>query len=128
MSLAWEFSKMCQLLGDANSMTKCIVGTVRPPVSVCSIVSIRMLLRPLAPTMYYMLHQTVGVAAHGFEHRTSNREVLGSNPGRERFATLAISFTTFCQCFSEETLKAVGPFYLVSMPCGVKHPAQGVNV
>ena len=29
---------------------------------------------------------------------------------------------------SEETLKAGGPFYLVSMPGEVKDPAQGVNV
>ena len=27
-----------------------------------------------------------------------------------------------------ETLKAVGPFYLVSMPGEVKDPKQGVNV
>ena len=31
-------------------------------------------------------------------------------------------------CLSEETLKAVGPFYLVSMPGEVKYPTQGVNV
>ena len=36
--------------------------------------------------------------------------------------TLAISFTPLCQCLSEETLKAVGPFYLVSMPGEVKYP------
>ena len=33
-----------------------------------------------------------------------------------RFGTLAIPFTPPCQCLSEETLKAVCPFYLVSMP------------
>ena len=33
-----------------------------------------------------------------------------------RFGTLAIPFTPLCQCLLEETLKAVGPFYLVSMP------------
>ena len=33
-----------------------------------------------------------------------------------RFGTLAIPFTPPCQCLSDETLKAVGPFYLVSMP------------
>ena len=27
------------------------------------------------------------------------------------FGTLAIPFTPLCQCLSEETLKAVGPFY-----------------
>ena len=29
---------------------------------------------------------------------------------------------------SDETLKAVGPFYLVSMPGEVKDPTQGANV
>ena len=33
-----------------------------------------------------------------------------------------------CLCLSEETLKASGPFYLVSMPGEVKYPTQGVNV
>ena len=31
-------------------------------------------------------------------------------------------------CLSDETQKAVGPFYLVSMPGEVKDPTQGVNV
>ena len=31
-------------------------------------------------------------------------------------------------CLSEETLKAGGSFYLVSMPGEVKDPTQGVNV
>ena len=31
-------------------------------------------------------------------------------------------------CLSDETLKAVGPFYLVSMPGEVKDPTQGVKV
>ena len=35
---------------------------------------------------------------------------------RVALETLAISFTPLCLCLSEETLKAVGPFYLVSMP------------
>ena len=39
-----------------------------------------------------------------------------------RFGTLAIPFTPLCQCLSEETLKAVGPFYLVSIPGEVKDP------
>ena len=33
-----------------------------------------------------------------------------------------------CLCLSEETLKAGGPFYLVTMPGEVKDPTQGVNV
>ena len=31
-------------------------------------------------------------------------------------------------CLCEETLKAGGPFYMVSMPAEVKDPTQGVNV
>ena len=31
-------------------------------------------------------------------------------------------------CLSDETVKAVGPFYLVSMPGEVKDPTQGVNL
>ena len=40
---------------------------------------------------------------------------------KRRFGTLAIPFTPRCQCLSEETLKSVGPFYLVSMPGEVKY-------
>ena len=45
-----------------------------------------------------------------------------------RFGTLAIPFTPLCPCLSEETLNAVGLFYLVSMPGDVKDPTQRVNV
>ena len=45
-----------------------------------------------------------------------------------RFRTLTISFTPLCQCHSEDTLKAVGPFYLVSVPGEVKDPTQVINV
>ena len=31
-------------------------------------------------------------------------------------------------CLSDETLKPVGPFYLLSMSVEVKYPTQGVNV
>ena len=41
-----------------------------------------------------------------------------------RFGTLAIPFTPHCQCLSKETIKAVGPFYLVSMPGEVKDPTS----
>ena len=61
---------------------------------------------------------------------TGDRTVNGSSPAAVknfslRFGTwsLAIPFTPPCQCLSDETLKAVGPFYLVSMPGEVKDPA-----
>ena len=38
-----------------------------------------------------------------------------------------ISLIPLCQCLSEETLKAVGPFYLVSMPGEGKDPMQTVT-
>ena len=49
-----------------------------------------------------------------------------SNYGKPRFGTLAIPFTPLRQCLSEETLKAVGSFYLVStaMPGEVKEPTS----
>ena len=39
----------------------------------------------------------------------------------------AILFTSHCLCLSEETLKAGGLFYLVSMPGEVKHPTRGTG-
>ena len=36
--------------------------------------------------------------------------------------------TPVCLCFSDATLKAVGTYYLVSMPEEVKYPTQGVNM
>ena len=47
-----------------------------------------------------------------------------SHCGKLRFETLAIPLTPLCQCLSEETLKSVGPFYLVSMPGEVKDPTS----
>ena len=41
-----------------------------------------------------------------------------------RVGTLAIPFTPPCQCLSDETLKAVGPFYLVSISGEVKDPTS----
>ena len=40
-----------------------------------------------------------------------------SHCGKLRFGTLAIPFTPLCQCLSEETLKAVGPFYQSALEC-----------
>ena len=59
----------------------------------------------------------------GLGHRT----VDGSSPTSVKtflFGTLAIPFTSLCQCLSDETVKVVGPFYLVSMPGEVKDPTS----
>ena len=42
--------------------------------------------------------------------------------------TLLSTLESVSLSLSNETLKAVGPFYLVSMPEEVKDPAQGVTV
>ena len=55
----------------------------------------------------------------GLERWTGDRAVRIPLRKTFRFGTLAIPFTPLCQCLSEETLKAVGPFYLVSMPDSV---------
>ena len=52
------------------------------------------------------------------------RDGFETHCGQLRFGTLAIPFTPPCQYLSEETLKAVGPFYLVSMPGEVKYPTS----
>ena len=53
---------------------------------------------------------------------TGYRTVNGSSPAAVK--TLAIPFTPPCQCLSDETIKAVGPFYLVPMPGEVKDPTS----
>ena len=62
------------------------------------------------------------------ERQTVNRGDGGSIP-----STTISKLKQFCLphiylSLSEETLKASGPFYLVSMPGNVKDPTQGVNV
>ena len=51
-------------------------------------------------------------------------------PDREhdiiRLKTWLSTLETVSQCLSDETLKTVGPFYLVSMPGEIKDPTQGV--
>ena len=57
----------------------------------------------------------------GLESWTDDRSGFESCRGNLfRFGTLAIPFDPLRQCLSEETLKAVGPFYLVYMPGEVK--------
>ena len=69
--------------------------------------------------------------------RAGDRTVPGRvrTPGFEphfgktfRFETLAIPFTPLCQCLSEETVKAVGPFYLVSMLGAICGSAQSMDL
>ena len=65
------------------------------------------------------------------EHRTVDRGDGGSIPPTANLKLRQnLSSRINCLCLSEETLKASGPFYLVSMPGEVKDPtlSQGVNV
>ena len=58
---------------------------------------------------------------------TGDRTFDGSIPTSVKtflFGTFAIPFTPLCQCLSDETVKVVGPFYLVSMPGEVKDPTS----
>ena len=58
---------------------------------------------------------------------TGDRTVGGSSPTSVKtflFGTFAIPFIPLCQCLSDETVKAVGPFYLVPMPGEVKDPTS----
>ena len=62
------------------------------------------------------------------EHRTVNRGDGGSIPHTTVSKLRQFRLPHICLCLSEETLKAGGPFYLVSKPEEVKYPTQGVNV
>ena len=77
--------------------------------------------------------RTFGRGDRGSKPRVAERRTFRSKgPGFKttccRFKTWANLFTPLCSCLSEETLKAVGPFYLVSMPGEVKDPTQGVSI
>ena len=67
----------------------------------------------------------MGSGGRAVERRTVNGGDGGSIPPT---TNLGISSPHICLCLSEETLKAGGPFYLVSMPREVKDPTHGVNV
>ena len=70
----------------------------------------------------------VGSGGRAVECRTVNREDCGSIPSTAVSKLSQFHSPHVCLCLSEETLKAGGPFYLVSMPGEVKDPIQGVNV
>ena len=68
-----------------------------------------------------------GAVAQRLERATDNRVVADSNPTEAVWKLWQFPLPHFVS-LSEETLKPVGPFYLVSMPGEVKDPTQGVNV
>ena len=73
-----------------------------------------------------VLHNANGGGAVAEWVRASTGRSMVRVPLRKtfRFGTLAIPFTPLCQCLSEEAVKAVGPFYLVSMPGEIKDPTS----
>ena len=74
------------------------------------------------------MQQQRGSGGRGVERRTVNRGDGGSIPPTAVLKLRQFRSPHICLCLSEETLKAGGPFYLVSMPGEVKDPTQGVNV
>ena len=70
----------------------------------------------------------VGSGGRAVERRTVNRGDGGSNPPIAVSKLRQFHSPHICVCLSEKTLKAGGPFYLVSTPGEVKDPTQGVNV
>ena len=59
------------------------------------------------------------------EHRSFHSKGPGFKTSSTVSKLRATSFTPLCLCLSEETVKAVGPFFLVSMPGEVKDPLTG---
>ena len=70
----------------------------------------------------------VGSSGRVVEHQTVNRGDGGLIPPTTVLKLRQFRSRHICLCLSEETLKANGPVYLVSMPGEVKYPTQGVNV
>ena len=62
------------------------------------------------------------------ECRTVNRGDGGSIPPAAISKLKQFNPPHICLCLSGKTLKAGGPFYLVSMPGEIMEPTQGVNV
>ena len=59
------------------------------------------------------------------EHRTFQSKGPGFKTTYCCFEAWATSFTPLCLCLSEESVKTVSPFYLVSMPGEVKYITLG---
>ena len=72
--------------------------------------------------------QHLGSGGRAVERRTVNRGDGGSIPPTAVSKLRQFFSHHICLCLFEETLKAGGPFYLVSMPGEVNYPTQGVNV
>ena len=70
----------------------------------------------------------VDTAVVAVERPTVNREDGGSISPTAVSRLRQLCSAHICLCLSEETLKAGGPFYLVSMPGEVKDPTHRVNV
>ena len=67
----------------------------------------------------------VGGGGHAIEHQTVSRGDGGLIPPTAVSKLRQFRSPHICLCLSEETLKAGGPFSLVSMPGEVKDPTQG---
>ena len=70
------------------------------------------------------------MVAQRSERATDKWVIMGSNPTETVWNLLQISYTPLCQCLSEETLKAVGPFLTCAIinRSEVKYLTKGVNV
>ena len=68
----------------------------------------------------------MGSGGRVVERRTVNRGGGGSIPPAPVLKLRQFCSPHICMCLSEETVKAGGPFWLVSMPGKVKYP--NVNV
>ena len=71
---------------------------------------------------------SMGSGGRVVEHQTVNRGDGGSIPPTAVSELRQFRSPHIYLCLSEDTIKAGGPFYLVSMPGEVKDPTQGVNV
>ena len=105
-------------IGDSKTLC-CINGPW-----LCSM-SFPMHLEGLHPHKKHKRVHSVGSGGRAVKCQTVNRGDGGSIPPTAVSKLRQFRSPHICLCFSEETLKAGGPFYLVSMPGEVNDPTWG---
>ena len=98
------------------------IGCVCVAVRAASVVAM-MVLELMGSTLWL-----TGSGGRVVERWTVNRGDGGSIPSTAISKLRQFHSPHICLCLWEETLKAGGPFCLVSMSGEVKDPTQGVNV
>ena len=118
-------------MDELSPLTHFWIGTLQA-VSIIAVSWKKQGIMQLTKTYWQWCHKTSGGRwPSELERWTGDRVVQGSNPAVATYSLRNFGNSVYpafkaalCQCLSEETLKAVGPFYLVSILGEVKDPTS----